>query len=188
MKIRLNLATTPLESTRRFAVVSSAIAFAGLLGLFLLSGQVYRVWTSDRDMRAKQSALQDQVASLQRQRQLLTAYFQQPETVKRRERAAYLNALIEQRAFPWIKIFMDLEQILPEGVRVVRIEPKLDGDTVQLKLLVGASTDEGKLKFLKALETSHEFSSIQLLNETRPVKADQADRVVIELQALYSVT
>ena len=107
--------------------------------------------------------------------------------MQRRQRAAYLNSLIQQRAFPWIKIFMDLERILPEGVRVVSIEPKLSGDTVQLTVLVGAMTDEGKLKFLKALENSPEFSHIELLSESRPISAVQADRVMLTLQAQYSV-
>ena len=107
--------------------------------------------------------------------------------MKRRQRAAYLNALIEQRAFPWIKIFMDLERILPEGARVVSIEPKLEGDNVQLRVLVGATSDESKLKFLKALETSPEFSNIQLLSESRPQRPDQTDRVMLDLVAQYSV-
>ena len=82
---------------------------------------------------------------------------------------------------------MDLEQILPEGARVVSIEPKLAGDNVQLRVLVGATTDESKLKFLKALENSAEFSHIELLSETRPTRPDQTDRVMLELQAQYSV-
>ena len=32
---------------------------------------------------------------------------------------------------------MDLERILPEGVRVVSIEPKLEGDNVQLTVSSG---------------------------------------------------
>jgi len=70
---------------------------------------------------------------------------------------------------------------------VVSIEPKLANDTVQLTFLVGAMSDEGKLKFLKALESSPEFSHIELLNETRPVKPEQNDRVMLSLQAQYSV-
>jgi type IV pilus assembly protein PilN len=107
--------------------------------------------------------------------------------VQRRQRAAYLNSLIQQRAFPWMKIFMDLERILPEGVRVVSIEPKLEGDTVQLTVLVGAMSDESKLKFLKALEKSPEFSHIELLSESRPARVEQTDRVMLSLQAQYSV-
>ncbi len=117
----------------------------------------------------------------------MSDFFENAQTVKRRQRAAYLNSLIQQRAFPWIKIFMDLEQILPEGVRVVSIEPKLEGDNVQLQVLVGALSDESKLKFLKALESSPEFSHIELLSETRPNRPEQTDRVMLALQAQYSV-
>jgi len=70
---------------------------------------------------------------------------------------------------------------------VVSIEPKLSGDTVQLRFTVGALSDEGKLKFLKTLETSPEFSQIQLLSESSAGRGDQGDRVVLQLQAQYSV-
>jgi type IV pilus assembly protein PilN len=187
MKVRLNLATSPLESNRRFAVGATVIGAVGLLGLFLLSWNAFSVWRSERVFRARQAALENEIAALQQQRQSLAGFFDQPDTVRRRQRAAYLNALIQQRAFPWIKIFMDLEKILPEGVRVVSIEPKLAGDNVQLRFTVGALTDESKLKFLKTLETSPEFSHIQLLNESNAARPDQGDRVVLELQAQYSV-
>lgn len=187
MKVRLNLATSPLVSNRRFtlgALVLGGVAFLGLLGL---SRHTYSVWKSDKESRARQTALESQVAELQLERQNLSSFFQNEDTVKRRQRAAYLNSLIQQRAFPWIKIFMDLEKILPEGARVVSIEPKLVGDNVQLRFLVGATTDESKLKFLKALESSAEFSHIELLSESRPSRPEQTDRVVLELQAQYSV-
>jgi type IV pilus assembly protein PilN len=186
MKVRLNLATSPLESNRRFTVGALAIGILALLCLSLLSWRAYNVWSSDKEFRTRQDAIERRIESLQQERQSLSSFFAQPQTVKRRQRAAYLNALIQQRAFPWIKIFMDMERILPEGVRVVSIEPKLAGDSVQLKLVVGAATDEGKLKFLKMLETSPEFSHIQLLNESRPARPEQTDRVVLELQAQYS--
>jgi Tfp pilus assembly protein PilN len=187
MKVRLNLATAPLESKRRFAVGASVVGTLGVLGLILLSWNAFSVWRAEKVSRTRQAALENQISALQQQRQALAAFFDQPETVKRRQRAAYLNALIQQRAFPWIKIFMDLEGILPEGVRVVNIEPRLSGDIVQLRFSVGALTDEGKLKFLKTLETSPEFSQIKLLNESNAGRADQGDRVVLDLEAQYSV-
>ncbi len=57
---------------------------------------------------------------------------------------------------------------------MVSIEPKLEGDNVQLTVLVGAMSDESKLKFLKALEGSPEFSHIELLSEQRPTRTDAA--------------
>jgi type IV pilus assembly protein PilN len=187
MKVRLNLSTSPLESNRRFTVGASVIGTIAIVALFVLSYRTFSVWQSDKVLRARQDAVELQIARLQQQRQGLSEFFENPTTVQRRQRAAYLNSLIQQRAFPWIKIFMDLERILPEGVRVVSIEPKLSADTVQLTFLVGAMSDESKLKFLKALESSPEFSHIELLNESRPSRTDQLDRVVLSLQAQYSV-
>ena len=187
MKVRLNLSTAPLESNRRFAMAAGVIGTIAVVALIVLSFRTYSVWQNDKELRARQDAVEQQIARLQQQRQSLSDFFENTQTVQRRQRAAYLNSLIQQRAFPWIKIFMDLESILPEGVRVVSIEPKLSGDNVQLRFVVGALTDEGKLKFLKTLETSPEFSHIQLLNESNAARPDQGDRVVLDLQAQYSV-
>ena len=187
MKVRLNLATSPLVSNRRFTLGASVIGAVAFVAFIILSQHAYAVWRSDKVSRAQQTALENHIAGLQAERQSLSTFFQNADTVKRRQRAAYLNSLIEQRAFPWIKIFMDLEQILPEGVRVVSISPKLAGETLQLTVLVGAMNDESKLKFLKALENAPEFSHIELLSETRPQTAQTADRVMLSLQAQYSV-
>jgi type IV pilus assembly protein PilN len=187
MKVRLNLSTSPLESNRRFALGATVVGTIAIVALLVLSYRTYSVWRSDKVLRARQDALELQIGKLQQQRQGLSEFFENSQTVQRRQRAAYLNSLIQQRAFPWIKIFMDLERILPEGVRVVSIEPKLEGDTVQLTVLVGAMSDESKLKFLKALEKSPEFSHIELLSESRPARVEQTDRVMLSLQAQYSV-
>lgn len=187
MKVRLNLSTSPLESNRRFTAGATLIGTIAVVALLVLSYSTFSVWRSDKVLSTRQDALQLQIGRLQQQRQGLSEFFENSQTVQRRQRAAYLNSLIQQRAFPWIKIFMDLERILPAGVRVVSIEPKLAGDTVQLTVLVGAMSDESKLKFLKALEGSPEFSHIELLSESRPSKPEQADRVMLSLQAQYSV-
>jgi Tfp pilus assembly protein PilN len=187
MKVRLNLSTSPLESNRRFTLGASVIGALAFVLLIVLSQRAYSTWSSDKIFRARQVSLESQIATLERQRRSLATFFEDADNVKRRQRAAYLNSLIQQRAFPWIKIFMDLENILPEGARVVSIEPKLVGEDVQLRVLVGAASDESKLKFLKALEKSAQFSHIELLSESRPTRPEQSDRVMLELQAQYSV-
>jgi hypothetical protein len=187
MKVRLNLATSPLESNRRFTLGASLLGGLAIALLIFLAQMAFSTWRSDKKFRARQDVLEKQVTTLQQRRQSLSTFFEEAGTVKRRQRAAYLNSLIQQRAFPWIKIFMDLEQILPLGARVVSIEPKLVGEDVQLKFLVGASSDESKLKFLKALEKSAQFSHIELLSESRPSRPEQSDKVLLELQAQYSV-
>ncbi len=188
MKVRLNLATSPLENRRRFAVGAALVGTLAIAALLLLSWHAYTVWRADKAVRVELTGLEKDMDGLRQQRRGLEEFFNQPENLKLRDRTAFVNALIEQRSFPWTKIFMDLERSLPEGVRVVSIEPKMNAGHVEVKLVIGAATDEGKLKFLRALEASREFSRIQLLAETRPDKPAQSDRVLLELVAWYATT
>ena len=99
------------------------------------------------------------------------------------------HSLIAQRAFPWTKIFMDLENSLPAGARVVTVEPTLVNDYVQLRFTVAALSDDAKLQLLRALEQSSEFSQIQLLSEKRSDAANGTPNpIVLSLAARYSVT
>jgi len=188
MNIRLNLATRPLDSDRRFAAGATTIAVVGLVAMLILSWQAYSAWRADKAYRAEEARLQSEMNRLQANRSVLEAFFNQPENTQRRDRAAFLNSLIAQRAFPWTRIFMDLEQSLPEGVRVVSIEPRLVGDHLELRLLIGSATDEGKLKFLRALEGSSDFSGIEVLNEGRSERPTDPDHIMLALQARYSAT
>lgn len=187
MKIRLNLSTVPLESYRQFALGAALVGTVGLVALGGLSWHAYSVWRADRTLRADITQLEKRMDQLRRDRRDLEIYFNQPEIHKVRDRSAFLNGLIEQRSFPWTKIFMDLERTLPEGVRVVSISPKMNEGRVELKLVVGATSDESKLKFLRALEESKEFSRVQL-QATRPSRPGEADKVLLELVAWYATT
>jgi Tfp pilus assembly protein PilN len=190
MRARLNLATAPLVSNRRFTLGASIIGSVAVIVMFVLAWDAFQARRGDTEFRERQAALVEQIGVLQTHHDELAAYFNRPDTVKDRELSGYLNSLIEQRSFPWTKVFMDLERTLPEGVHVVSIEPRLEGDQVQLSLTVGALNDDAKLKFLRALESSAEFSQLQVLSETRPTRAPGAqaasDQVELKLTAWYS--
>ena len=188
MKVRLNLATSPLETHRRFALGAALAGTVAVAALVLLSWHVYSVRRAERALRVDLARLEKQMDKLRGDRRNLEDYFNLADSRKMRDRAAFLNGLIEQRGFPWTKIFMDLERSLPDGVRVVSISPKMTEGRVEVKLVIGATSDEGKLKFLRALEASKEFSRIQLLAETRPNRPEETDRVYLELVAWYSTT
>lgn len=187
MKVRLNLATSPLDGNRRFVVFSTLIGGVGLLAMVLLSWNAYGMRRSNTTIRLEQARMESDMQALRRRRADLESFFNRPETIQRRDLSAFLNGLIAQRAFPWTQIFMDLERNLPEGVRVVSIQPRLAADHLELRLSIGAKTDEGKLKFLKALEDSHAFSDIEVLGETRGGRPGD-DQVLMALNARYSVT
>ncbi len=185
MKIRLNLATRPLETHRRFLAAAGVVGLLAGLALGILSWRVYAVRKADQEFRAKMDQVQRRMIDLRQQRQELERFFDRPENKNLHDRSAYLNSLIDQRSFNWTQMFMDLEKLLPGGVRVVSISPKLEKGRVSVKLLIGATSDEGRHKFLKALESSKEFTGITVLSVRTPNRAESADTSLVELTAWY---
>jgi Tfp pilus assembly protein PilN len=188
MKVRLNLATSPLENNRRFVLGSLLLGGVAVVALAVLSMSAYGNWNANRNVRTEMADLNRRMHDFREQRKELDEFFKQPDTRRIMDRAAFLNALIEQRSFPWTKMFTDLEHIIPEGVRVVSISPRMNAGRVEVKLNIGAQTDEGKLKLIEALEKSKEFERIQLLSEIRPSRPEENDRVLLELVAFYTAT
>ena len=48
MKTRVNLATAPLESNRRFAIGAASVGVLGVAAMFLLAGRAFSIWRADR--------------------------------------------------------------------------------------------------------------------------------------------
>ncbi|HEY6387944.1 MAG TPA: hypothetical protein VIX91_19890, partial [Candidatus Acidoferrum sp.] len=107
------------------------------------------------------------------------------ENAKLHDRAAFINSLIDARSFNWTLMFMDLEKVLPPGVRVISIEPKQEKGRIEVKFIIGAISDDATLKFLKALEDSKTFTHIELITRTHPTSEASGDQIVVELTAEY---
>lgn len=186
MKIRLNVATQPLESHRRFIVGAAVAGALGLIVLVLLSVSVLHTWRRNSGQRALISGYENQLAQMRGQQQTLRTFFDSPKTKTVIDRAAFLNSLIDQRSFPWTKIFTDLETVLPAGVRVLSIAPKMEKGQVDVKLVVGALSDQSKLEFLDRLQKSPAFSNVRVNAYSQKTTPDGQDEVDVQLEAIYS--
>ena len=188
MKVRLNLATKPLETHRMFLAASVLIGIVAGVLFLALGWSVYSKRKADEAVRIKAAQVRQELAYLDRERSDLDAFFALPENARLHERSAFLNTLINEESLNWTQMFMDLEKILPSGVRVISIEPTHEKGHVQVKLVVGATSDAAKLKFLHALEQSPAFSHVQVGVDKQVVQANgnSADRNQLELTAVYS--
>jgi type IV pilus assembly protein PilN len=188
MRVRLNLATKALETHRRFLAGAGLIAIVAGLAFLGLGWHVYSVRKVDAELRARTEKARQEMAKLEEQRRELEQYFGQKDIANLHERAAFINGIIDARSFNWTQMFMDLERILPGGVHVVSIEPKQTAGHVEVKLTVGATSDEAKLKFLRALEDSKEFTEVQVQNEHAPSQFgnQNGDQKVVQLTTVYS--
>lgn len=185
MRVRLNLATKPLATHRRFLVGSAAIAAVGGIVFLSMGWHVYAARKADAAMRTKMEKIRIETADLQVRRANLEKFFAQPENAKLSERAAYLNSIIDDSSFNWTQMFMDLERVMPGGVRLLSISPRRVKGNMEVKLRVGVASEDAKLKFLRALEDSKAFGKVVPSSEQTPAQAG-ADQQVVELTVVYT--
>ncbi len=187
MKVRLNVATKALQTHRQFLLLSGLVGTFGLVFFIALGWHVYSVRKADEILRVKLDTTRREVMQLEKQRDEMSSFFALPENAKLHERSAFLNTIIDQQSLNWTGMFMDLEKLLPGGVRVMSIEPNLTKGRVEVKLTIGATGDDTKLKFIQALEKSPAFKNVQLLGEKAIVPGQNTgpDRTVVELHAEY---
>lgn len=191
MKTHFNLAASPLENNRRFIAGAFAIGIVAVAALVFLSVHAVEARRTNRVMRGEIGRLEDQIRASQREQERMRLAFKDPKTVEVMERSQFLNNLIEQRTFPWTKMFADLEKILPPGVRVVSISPQMDKKgRVKVMLVISAVNDEQKMKFLRSMVSSQAFSDMQVTQESRPqqVSTGSAGAVLLTLDAHYATT
>ncbi len=192
MKLRLNLSTTPQENRRPFLAAAGVIGTLGIIAFAILATASFRSWRANREIRADISRLEDQIRASTDQQADLDQYFHSDQAQKTLERANFLNSLISERSFPWTKVFADLEETLPAGVRVVNIYPKLVNGQAEVILTIGAANDEQKIRFLEAIEKSKKFSDIHVTSERRTEQplagSAMQDRIVLDLKAVYATS
>lgn len=188
MKLRLNIATAPQENNRPFIAGAALIGAVALIALVILARQTYVSWQSNIELRSDTTRLDAQIREEQADQQELKAYFDRKDVQQIRDRSDFLNSLISERAFPWTKIFMDLESTLPPGVRVVSIAPRLVNGRADVEMVIGASSDESKLRFIEAIENYKDFSDVTVDDERTSDQTGNSDRIVVKLNFWYATS
>jgi type IV pilus assembly protein PilN len=189
MKVRLNLATNPLQTHRKFLAISGLVGLCASVVFAALAWHVYSARKANEALRVRADAIRQEMVGLVRQSDELEAFFREEQNASLTERSAFLNSLIDEQSLNWTQMFMDLEKILPDGVRLVSVEPAHEKGQVLVKLIVGAVNDEAKLKFVRAPESSpafKDFKEISELNaEPKPGTGD-LDHVHMQLTVVYA--
>ena len=185
MKVPVNLATKPLETHRLFLTVCGTLIVLFALPCPWLAWHVYSERKADAAFRAQSAAAKLEIDALIKQREELTRFFTEPENARLHERAGFINSIIDAQSLNWTRMFHGLEQVLPGSVRVLDIEPKLEGGRATVKLTVGAMTEDAKRNFLSSLEKSGDFANVQLMNVRISGPGESGDPIVMELTVTY---
>lgn len=170
MRITLNLASRPFFELRpvllRLRVLAGALAVLALV-LFLLLRQA-----EVKADRAEAVAHKWTVATQQQQRewQQDQALMRQPENAATLERSEFLNQLFRRKSFSWTTAMMDLERVLPQGVQVTSIDPRMTKEgRVMMRLRVNGPRDK-VVTLVSNLEKSPHFIEPFVAGETADIQ------------------
>jgi len=165
MRISVNLATRPFVELRPlFARLRLAMGVLALLAVGL-GFWLHSLNAQAKVAQAQMDALKAKTVQFQRERSANEARMRQPQNMAVLERSQFLNAVFARKSFSWTAVMMDLERVLPVGVQVTSIEPKItiEGD-VNIRLRVSGDRDRA-VQLVRNLETSQRFVAPRLAGE-----------------------
>ena len=166
MRITINLATRPfadlgpiLKRLRIAMIVFAAVCIGLGFGLHALHSKAEAA-------RARERALDNQIARINNERQGYMAMMRQPDNAQVLDEAGMLNQLFDQKAFSWTLAMEDLETVLPVGVQVTTLEPIRDKEgRITLRLRVVGPRDKA-VELVQNLEHSRHFLRPSIVGES----------------------
>jgi Tfp pilus assembly protein PilN len=163
-----NLASRPHLNTRPVWIVT---AVAGFLAVVFAVVNIL-VWFDSNRSLEEQIVLQ---AELEQEYEKLSAEVsEQAESLNRvpwrslTARVNAMNTVIREHEFSWVGLLDDIERVLPYDVRLTKINPKVDVDSVNLSLTAIGRTREALLELLDRLIADPSFSEPTPSSEMTP--------------------
>jgi len=170
MRITLNLASRPFFELRpvllRLRVLAAALGVMALV-LFLLL-QRAEVKADRAEAVAHKWSLASQ--QLQQEWQQDQALMRQPDNAATLQRSDFLNQIFRRKSFSWTTAMMDLERVLPQGVQVTSIDPRMTKEgRVMMRLRVNGPRDK-VVTLVSNLEKSPHFIEPLVAGETADIQ------------------
>lgn len=172
MRITLNLASKPFFEERplllRLRVFSVVLVALAVLLFFLLRGAEQKAAEAQTNVQHWAIATQN----LQREWQQDQTLMHEPKNAATLQKSQFLNAEFTRKSFSWTTALMDLELVLPQGVQVISIVPRMaNTGQVQVRLRVNGPRDK-TVELLTNLEKSPYFLQPRVIGETADIQGE----------------
>jgi type IV pilus assembly protein PilN len=185
MRLDINLASQPYQDAREFWLRwGTALAAACILSLALLVSTVTG-WSNARRDRATIADLRQKIAQRDQLRAQAEEFLNRPENRTTRDESQIINALIERKAFSWTRLLEDMEKVMPPGVHLVSIQPKLDDENqLAVKMIVAGSSRDRAIELAHRMEESRHFTQTSIEKEAYS-QSQNGDSVQFDIAAIY---
>lgn len=172
MRITLNLASRPFFELGplllRLRILALILVVAAVSLFFLLKRAEVRAGEAEAAVFGWNAKTQ----GLQREWQRDQALMREPANSETLERSRFLNHEFRLKSFSWTTALMDLEKVLPPGVQVVSIDPRMTKDgQVEMRLRVNGPRDKA-VDLVSNLEKSPHFLNPRVVGEAADVKGE----------------
>jgi hypothetical protein len=183
MRIPINLASEPFRKDRPAIAAYSACAVI-LTGLVLLLG--FLIWNqraSMKETRADVTRLTAEVDKLTRDQAEQDGVLRQPANAEVLQRSLLLNTLVERKSVSWMRIFSDLEGVMPINVRLIQVRlPQINShNEVSLDMTVGVQEPGAATGFLTKLQESPLFGPLTVHSSLPPTQNEPLYRYNISV-------
>ena len=188
MRLNINLATKPYQDVRRVLRQWGGLVLLLALCTSWLLWTAYTNWQQSREVNAKIAVLNSEIAALDHQHAEALAMVQLPANLPVLDDSKFLNGLIARKAFSWTRVFMQLEQIMPDKLHVLSIQPSLSPktDTVEVHMTVAGTSRDAAVELVKRLEQSPSFRNARIEEESAvKLQKETTDTVQFHLTAVY---
>jgi Tfp pilus assembly protein PilN len=166
MRLNINLASQKYEDVQQFyRRWGIAIGFTAVLTLLLIV-LVLVNYSSTSKSNAHIKELQNNIASLQKERADAEAVSNLPENHDVNEQKNYWNRQINRRQLSWTQLFNDLQRIMPARAYLSSVHPEITPDNrLRLTLEIKGDTHENGLELVQKMEKSERFRGPQINSE-----------------------
>ncbi len=146
-----NLASRPFLNTRPVWIVTAVAALLAVL-LFAANARLYVISNEELDTLLEQrQSLEQEKRALEKELRSDLAVLDKVPWRRLDARASGVNIVLRERSFSWSAMLDDIERVLPYGVRLVTIGPKVGAEGVALTLRGVARTRDDLLGLIENL-------------------------------------
>lgn len=175
----INLASQPFRRERAQNAVWALVSATLICTLLVMVAIILRERVLASDLHRGIQQEQAQLQRAENEQSHFSSVLAKPENEDVFSTNVFLNQLIARRAISWTHVFKDLETTMPPNMRLIAVrlpqlpaEDKSGKDTVQLDMVVGASSPGVVIDLLKRLQASNLFGAASVISQQPPTQND----------------
>lgn len=181
------MASRPYRDYRPVWLAAVTIGLVTLVLMVNNARTAYRFFINTHDTRAEITQVESEIAGERAKSAEIDQRTQSLDSSLLRARVAYVNNQIVRRAFSWSALLDHLEEVFPDEVRLVTLNPVMVPERpVQLNMTCVGRTGDGLVELIRALNDSQHFA--KPLPTSESLLEDGSYRFTINVEYLAGQT